>query len=436
MFTAAAEARTGMVVSPWIAGDRHAEPLVYFGDLLGNVYALRARTGELVWRERPEDHPSATITAAPTLYRSRLFVSVSSSEEGMVDPHYSCCTFRGAVVAYDSLTGKLRWRTFTTDAPREKGVNPAGAKRFGPSGAAVWNAPTIDEKRGRLYVGTGDNYSVPTSSTSDAVFAMDIDSGKISWTRQLTTGDAWNVTCVLADHAHCPGKAGPDFDIGATTILVSRTNGPDRLLAGQKSGAVYALDPDTGKPIWQRKVGRGGALGGIMFGMAVAGDTVIVPVSDIDDGRKHDLPARPGVFALDVNTGAYRWKAPDVENSCVGRPGCAQGNGQAVTIAGELVIAGGNDGWLRIYDLRDGKVLWRFDTARDFPALGGGTARGGSMGGAAGPLVYKGSVLVSSGYGMTQRMPGNALLMFELPASEQRQVARALSQCSARWPAR
>ncbi len=421
VFRAASEARSGVVVSPWTAGDKNADPLVYFGDLLGNIYALKAKSGELAWQDKPEQHPNATITAAPTLYQGRLYVSVSSDEEGMIDPHYQCCTFRGAVAAYDGRTGMLLWRTFMTDPPNEQGVNSAGTKRFGPSGAPIWNSPTIDEKRGRLYVGTGDNYSTPATTTSDSVVAIDLATGSIVWTRQMMAGDAWNVGCSVPDRVQCPDKSGPDFDIGAATILAHASDGRDYLVVGQKSGMVYAIAPDDGAPIWQTKVGRGGALGGILFGMAVADDTVVVPVGDVDDGRKYDEPAHPGLFALDLKTGAYRWKAPDAENKCLGRQGCAPGNGQAVTIAGDLVIAGGNDGWLRIHDLHDGTVLWRFDTAQDFPTLGGGTAHGGSMGGGAGPLAYHGTLLMSSGYGMTGRMPGNALLMFEMAASNHRQ---------------
>jgi polyvinyl alcohol dehydrogenase (cytochrome) len=413
-FVAAAESRGGIVVTPWSAGDVHAEPLLYFGDLLGNVYALRARSGQLVWRDKPEDHPNATITAAPALSGNRVFVTVSSNEEGMIDPHYACCTFRGSVVAYDTHTGKRLWQTFAVDVPTERGTNALGTKRLGPSGAPIWNTPTIDVKRKRLYVGTGDNYSSPATTTSDAVLALDIDSGKILWSKQLTSGDFWNVTCVMPDRTHCSGTPGPDYDIGATTILNTAADGRERLLVGQKSGIVFALEPDSGNILWQQRVGRGGALGGIMFGMAAAADTLIVPVGDVQDGRPYNEPSAPGIYALDVSNGAFRWKAPDTADRCAGRAGCAPGNGQAVTISGDLVIAGGYDGWLRIHDLRDGRVLWESDTVREFPALGGGTAHGGSMGGAAGPLVYRGSLLVSSGYGATERMPGNALLMFGL----------------------
>jgi polyvinyl alcohol dehydrogenase (cytochrome) len=418
VFRAAAEGRTGLVVSPWKAGDRTANPLVYFGDLLGNVYALRAKSGELVWRDKPEAHANATITAAPTLYQGRLFVAVSSNEEGMIDPHYSCCTFRGLVSAYDDRTGRRLWQTFMIDSPRTQGVNQVGTIRFGPSGAPVWNSPTIDEKRRRLYIGTGDNYSNPTTMTSDAVLALDLENGHIVWSRQMTSGDAWNAGCSIPDHTQCPEENGPDYDISAATILISRPHRTDYLVIGQKSGSVYAVNPDNGSPIWQTKVGRGGVLGGIMFGMAVADDTVVVPVGDVEDGRKYDEPAHPGLFALNLATGAFRWRAPDSEDGCVGRSGCAHGNGQAITIAGDLVLAGGNDGWFKIHDLSTGKVLWKFDTARSFPALGGGTAHGGSMGGAAGPLAYHGSILVSSGYGTNGRMPGNALLMFEVVGSK------------------
>jgi polyvinyl alcohol dehydrogenase (cytochrome) len=413
-FQAASEARSGLVVSPWKAGDNAAKPLVFFGDLIGNVYAVDAKTGELVWRDHPDSHPSSTITAAPTLYQGHLYVAVSSSEEAMIDPRYECCSFRGSVVAYEAQTGRRLWQTFMTEPAAAQGVTADGIRKLGPSGASIWNSPTIDERRRRLYVGTGDNYSKPPTSTSDSIVAMSLEDGRLVWVHQTTPGDVWNVSCVLSGHTGCPDDSGPDYDIGAATILATGSNGRDYLVAGQKSGTVLAVDPDTGTLIWKSKVGRGSLFGGILFGMAVGGDTLFVPVNDVDDGRKYQEPGHPGLYALDLLTGRYRWQAPDTADHCQGRAACSRGIGGAITVAGDLVLAGGNDGWMKIYDSHDGKVLWQFDTAREFPSQGNGIARGGSISGGAGPLAYRGTLIVSSGYGLTGRMPGNALMVFEV----------------------
>jgi polyvinyl alcohol dehydrogenase (cytochrome) len=413
-FRAASEVRTGIAISSWRAGDVSARPALYFGDLVGNLYAVNARTGAQIWRRKPDDHPNATITATPVLQDGRLYAPVSSLEEARAtDPAYACCTFRGSVVALDAADGKVLWRTYMTDPPFPQGVNAAGAKRFGPSGVAMWNTPAIDAKRGRLYVGTGDNYSTPTSPYSDALLALDLKTGRIAWSYQAVGKDAWNVACGASDKTNCPPENGPDYDFGAGAVLAHASDGRDYVLAGQKSGLLYAVDPDSGKLVWKTRVGRGGVKGGIYFGLAVVGDTVFVPVTDVPDGRTYSDPARPGLYAIDIKTGQYRWQAPSVD-VCGGKPFCHPGYAAAITATPQLVLAGASDGHLRAYDDATGKVMWDYDTARPFTTVNGAVAHGGGIGGGAGPIAYKGEVVTNSGYGFAGGMPGNALLVFEV----------------------
>lgn len=413
-FRAGAETRTGIVVSGWKAGDRRARPLVYFGDLVGNVYALSAIDGSLVWKVRADSHPSTTLTAAPTLYGDVLYVPVSSLEEAIIEPHYECCTFRGSVIALNARTGAAVWQTFMTPAPKPQGLNDKGARRFGPSGAPIWNTPSIDAKRHQLYVGTGDNYSSPATPTSDAIVALDLATGRMKWVYQTRRDDAWNVACGTPDKTLCPAEKGPDYDIGAATILASASDGHDYVLAGSKSGDVYAVDADTGKLKWNVKAGRGGVLAGVYFGMAVSGDRVFVPVSDADDREPHSEPARPGLYALDLKTGKYLWKVPDNGESCKDRPHCVPGIASAISVTGNLVIAPGTDGWLRIRDARTGRELWSYDTTVPVAAVGGATAKGGAMAGGVGPIAYHGLLIMPSGYGFTGKIPGNALLVWSV----------------------
>ena len=201
--------RTGVVISSWRKGDRRARPLVYFGDQTGNVFALKARTGRLVWRIRADEHRAATTTGTPTLYNDVLYIPVASLEEGpAAAPSYPCCSFRGSVLAVDSLTGKQRWRTYLVDEPTQRGKNEAGTPRFGPSGVGVWSAPAIDAKRGVLYVTTGDNYSSPATAMSDAVVALGLGDGRITWAYQTLTNDAWNMGCVSKVRDNCPAESG------------------------------------------------------------------------------------------------------------------------------------------------------------------------------------------------------------------------------------
>ncbi len=412
-FHAAAEVRTGMVVAPWKAGDAKADPLLYFGDLVGNVYAVKARTGQEVWRFKADEHPNVTITAAPTLHKGTLYVSVSSLEVAAVaDPQHPCCTFRGSLVALDAATGTEKWRGFTIDElPAVTGKNSAGLDLTGPSGAPIWNTASIDEKRGQLYVGTGENYSSPATGTSDSIIAFDMKTGKKKWVWQATPHDAWNTACERADTTNCPKENGPDFDFGAGTMLVHASNGRDYVVGGQKSGALHAVDPDTGKHLWTTKVGRGGVVAGIHFGIAARGDTVFAPVSDVPDGKKYPEEARPGMYGIDVMTGEYVWKAPS-NDTCAGKQFCHPGYSGAITATDDLVMAGANDGFLRFYDAATGKVVWEFDTAADFKTVNGTTARGGSMGGGTAPIAHDGMLIMNSGYGFAGKMPGNVMLVF------------------------
>ena len=412
-FRAGAEVRNGLVVSGWKSGDKTARPLVYFGDLIGNVYALDARDGSLAWRVRADQHPSTTLTAAPALYGELLYVPVSSLEEAITTPSYACCTFRGSVLALNARTGAMVWRTYMTPAPKPQGVNDAGAQQFGPSGAAIWNTPSIDAKRHLLYVGTGNNYSNPATPTSDAIVALDLGTGRMKWVYQTRPRDAWNVACGTADKTLCPTDAGPDYDIGAGTILATASNGHDLVLAGSKSGDVYAVDADTGKLRWNTKVGRGGVQAGVYFGVAVSGDRVFVPVSDADDRQPHSEPARPGLYALDLKSGRYLWKQPDAGAACgKDRPHCMPGIAAPVTVTGDLLIEGGTDGWLHIRDARTGEIVWRYDMTAPVTAVGGAVARGGALFGGAEPQAYHGLLIVPSGNNFTGKMPGNALLVF------------------------
>jgi polyvinyl alcohol dehydrogenase (cytochrome) len=317
------------------------------------------------------------------------------------------------VIAYTARDGKELWRTFTVDPPKLQGLNAAGTKIFAPAGAAVWNAPAIDEKRSQLYVGTGDNYVRPASPTSDSIIAMNLSSGAIKWVYQATAGDAWNTGCDWGHRELCPKPEGVDYDFGAAPVLATASDGRDIVVAAQKSGFAYGIDPDTGKLIWKSRVGRGGTTGGIEFGLAVRGDAVYVGVNDYEDGHPHPGPARPGLYALDLLTGRSLWQAPDSGETCRGRPLCTPGIFAAITATPDLVFAGSTDGWLRAYDADSGRVLWHYDMTQQVTTVGGGQASGGSMGGPTAPIAVGGKLIVPSGFGMVQYTPGNVLLVFD-----------------------
>ena len=414
-FQASGEVRTGIVVHQSI--DKGGPSLAMFGDVLGNVYGIDARSGAEAWRLRADDHPNATITGTPSLHDGTLFVPVSALEVSLaIDPEYACCTFRGSVAAIDVATGEQRWKTYTiAETPRVQKQNAIGTDMIGPSGAVVWNSPAIDRERNQIYFGTGENMSSPATLTSDALFAVDMSTGAVNWTFQATANDAWNVACDTNTPENCPEENGPDFDFGGAAILINTSAHGDLVVAGQKSGWVHALNPDTGALVWQTQVGRGGIQGGIHFGMASAGEKVLVPVSDMTDGRDYDFPDSPGMHALDANTGEILWSSVH-DDQCAGRSFCHPGISQVPTVVGDTVVAGSMDGMARAYDLDTGEVVWTLDTKASFTTIMGEQTQGGSFGGSAGPVAYQGKMILSSGYGIYNHMAGNLLLMLELGA--------------------
>jgi polyvinyl alcohol dehydrogenase (cytochrome) len=383
----------------------------YFGDQAANMYAVDAATGKVLWKVKVDDHPQAAITAASALYAGRLYVPVSSREEAKVaDPRYPCCVFRGSVLALDAATGKRIWKTYTIDErPKPGAKNSAGTLILGPSGAPVWNTPTIDVARNTLYVGTGNNYSPPATANSDSVLALDMSSGKIKWRRQQTENDIWNGTCRRADReaASCPDAEAPDVDFSVSPVLVA-AGGRSMLIAGNKSGMIWALDPDQqGKTVWQQQVGKGSSGGGVLWGLAVDGERVYVP-NGFFDAKSPDSSG--GVAAVNLSDGRLLWSTPNPP--CGERKLCKPSHAAAVTAIPGAVFSGTMDGQFYAYSAESGKLLWQFNSAQDFATVNGVKANGGSMSNA-GATVADGMLYVHSGYSHHGGIiPGNVLLAF------------------------
>ncbi len=397
-----------MVRSPVTVGSLDGKYAAYFGDGSAMVYAVDAQTGQLIWKTKIDDHKLAGITGGPKLYEGKLFVPVRSGMEEMIaaSPKYACCTFRGSLVALDAKTGKQIWKTYTIpDPPSVVGKNSAGTERFGPSGAGIWSSPTIDVKRRAVYVGTGNNYSDPPTQYGDAILAFDLDTGSLRWVKQMNQ-DVWNYSCSQKNPLNCPEKPDRDTDIGTSPILHTLPNGKDVLLFGQKSGFVRAIDPDKrGQILWEKQIGKGGALGGVMWGLAADADQVYAPLSDIYPG-----PAG-GLFAFKIGNGKQTWYVPPAEPACKDQPGCSAAQMAPATAIPGVVFSGSLDGHLRAYATTDGKLVWDFDTLRDFETVNGVKAHGGSLN-ATGPTLANGMLFVNSGYSQLTGLAGNVLLAF------------------------
>ncbi len=392
----------------------------FFGDMSGSVYAVDAKTGQLVWKVKADSHPLAQVRGTPKLYRGRLYVPVSSGEENAAaDPAYPCCTFRGSLTALDAATGRQIWKSYTiTEKAKPAGKNSAGTTIYGPAGASTWSSPTIDEKRRRIYVGTGNSYSMVENGATDAVMAFDLDTGKRLWFTQATPHDIW-VICPEPGKGNCPAEIGPDFDFGSSTILATTSNGKQVILAGQKAGVVYAFDPDdSGKILWRAPLGIGGAFGGIEHGMAAQGDRLYAALSDFTPTVA--VPANQlvphkagGLTAFDIATGRRIWNTSAPPPVCAwGTESCSAAQAASVAAMPGIVFSASLDGHIRAYEADTGGIVWDFDTGHSFDAVNGGKATGGAISGY-GETVAGGMLYVNSGGGYFGP-PGNALLAFSV----------------------
>ncbi len=445
----ATEVLSGIRSAITVATLEDGRRLLVFADSMASIYALDPDSLETVWQRDARIYDTSIITGSVTYHDGRLFVPVSSYEVAVSgSPDHVCCKSHGGVVALDARTGDRLWEWHATPDATLQGRNAAGADRYGPSGGSVWSTPTVDVKRNRIYVGTGENLSHPATETSDAIIALDMDSGALVWRFQATAGDVWNAAC-LNGGPNCPTQAGGDFDFGASVILAALPDGSELLLAGQKSGDVYALDPDPagrqGEVLWHRQVSNAAVgpdlaqtttNGGVHWGMSLSEGRLIVAAADPERNRPHYTP-RPGLHALNPADGEVLWYRPvsrgcdiaeqdkpkiGLENMRSGRHvdladqyRCSfyYGLSAATLATPELAFSAGLDGRIRAYDIESGEVLWQAETAVPFAADNGIAGHGGAID-VGGQVVAGGYLYVQSGYSMFGQLPGNVLLAYRV----------------------
>jgi polyvinyl alcohol dehydrogenase (cytochrome) len=395
------------------------------------VRAFDAQTGAEIWKsEVLENHQSSVMSGSPVISGARIFVPISSIEEATaMRKDYVCCTFRGSLAALDLKTGKLLWKSFMIGAPLQI-IHRQGKDLLGPAGAAVWAAPTVDRKRGLIYVVTGDSYTDVDTDGADAVVAIDMQTGYVKWKNQVTAHDNFVIGCGPNAAGNCPTTVGPDYDFGASPILFTGKGGKQVLLAGQKSGIAYGFDPDSGALLWKTSVGAGSALGGIEWGIAADRDYLFAPVSDILRLRVAGLTpggeaAKPGISALDPATGSIVWQTPAPQAPChyaadKDKPStCVRAQSAAPGAMPGIVFSGTMDGWFRAYDAKTGKIVWEYSTtAQSYDTVNGVNGQpGGSIDGM-GPTIAGGMVYTMSGFNGAARVGSNGvnvLLAFGLP---------------------
>jgi polyvinyl alcohol dehydrogenase (cytochrome) len=415
IFKAGAGVRTAITVGPIMTAGANGYA-IYFADARATAYAVTADSGRLIWSRKLDTHPAARATGAPVLHAGRLYVPLSgvSEESTAVDPKYGCCTFRGSISAVDARTGTVIWKTYMVDEPKPRGKSSTGVQLYGPAGVAVWSAPTIDAKRGLLYTTTGNAYADPQPPTSDAVVALSLADGEFQWINQILP-DVWIMGCDLqssggnpraGDNPNCPENVGPDFDFSASPVLTRLPGGRDVLIATQKSGIGYALDPENkGRRLWSYRWGQGSPIGAV-WGAAADDRAAYFAVADIV------APAPGGLHAVSLRTGKRLWYTPPAKPLCGSGQGCSAVQAAAVTVIDGVVFSGSHDGAMRAYNARNGRIIWTYDTNREYTTVNGVPARGGSIDGP-GPVVAGRMLYITSGNGGMFGLPGNVLLAFE-----------------------
>lgn len=389
-----------------------------FGDQPGMIHAVNAETGEAIWVASGQaSNNQAMITGTPVIHEDRIIVPLSGS--GVVtggNPNFECCENHGAVTALNVRTGEKLWEYHTMPAAEYTGaVSATGVKQRGPSGAPIWTTPTIDAERGHVYVTTGENTSHPTTSTSDSVIALSLETGEEIWVFQALANDMWNFSCsargpncIILDNTNSV-----DFDFGGPAVLVE-AGGRELLVAGQKSGDLWALDPASGALVWNQRVGEGTALGGNHWGIALNSERAFMTINDPGNMGGN---SRPGIYSYFIGTGEPSWSyevQPDCGNRSDRLRSCESLYGFSATplSVDGAVITGGLDGRLFVFNSDSGELLFQYDTVKDFDTVNGVEGKGGSIDShsiAAG----SGMVFVGSGYGSFGEVSGNVLLAFK-----------------------
>ncbi len=425
-YEARGQVRTAVSVSE-VTDVPEVRYIAMFGDYRGYVTGVNAETGEELWVMRPDEHAAAKITGTPVLDPSaggHLYVGVASWEElPSGDLLYECCQFQGSVVAVDVSTGQTAWKTYSmSERPRPLRKNSAGTQMYGPAGASVWNAPTLDIDHRTLYAAAGNCYMTEffeqhvgfDDGTCAAVTAYDMDTGERLWWRQLVALERFGGGCGRQPEErriNCPGLVtGSNDDASGSPVLHTLEDGRRILIQGQESGRITAMDPDNqGEILWVAQAGNELAMPSAGFGGAFDGEYYLKPFP-LEDGRG-------GLAALRAEDGSRAWytevpKPSDCEDPESGQT-CHSGHWAPATAIPGAVLAGSRDGVMRAFSTEDGSVMWEFATQRDFETINGVKGFGGGFGGAA-PSIVDGMMYVGSGYAILRGSPGNVLLAFGL----------------------
>lgn len=350
------------------------------------VMALVARTGEVLWRAKP-DHIDGKFASGPIVARGRVFQPAAMCAGGGL---------RCSMTALDAADGHTLWQFHTIPGKGETGAESWGNAPVDQwSGAGIWSQATYDFKADAVVFGTGNSYAtsamlsdnprkpVPALFTNSTI-KLDAKTGSPRWYFQHVAGDVW------------------DEDWTFERILVKNPRGTTgwQVINIGKLGIIDALDNDTGNYLWSIDMGLQDIVlkidaktglkttdpdkiplpgkdvascpfgGGVRNWPATAYDpersTLYVPFMDVCQEVRVDASTRQGSFftvkprpasdhkfggltAINLRTGERVWtdryRAPQAS--------------AALATAGGVVFHGYRDRWFRASDSDTGKVLWQ-----------------------------------------------------------------------------
>jgi quinohemoprotein ethanol dehydrogenase len=273
------------------------EGRVYSATLDGRLLALDAATGEVVFDVQTTDRSRPyTITMAPRVVKGKVIVGNGGAELGV----------RGYVSAYDARTGALVWRFYTVPGdpslPFEAPELEAAAKTWTGEwwkvggGGTVWDSLAYDPELDLLYVGTGNgspwSRKVRSPGGGDNLFVCSIlalrpDTGRLVWHYQTTPGDTWDFTSTQP-------MILADLAIGGRTRKV--------LMQAPKNGFFYVLDRATGELLsaepfvevtWARGVDRATGRPDEVEGLDAPTEAVLVKPSPHGAHNWHPMSFNP-----------------------------------------------------------------------------------------------------------------------------------------------
>ncbi len=329
------------------------------------VYAVNRSTGSVRWSRKIDNTSSVRISGSPVVVGNTLIIGVGSlqvsSGPSPTNP------FRGRIFGMDATTGTVRWGTYVCTGGCTAGVS-------------VWSTAAVDTSLGLAYIGTGQAYTSPAGPLSDSLVAINYNTGAIAWSYQLTPNDVYMWPNIGQDM---------DYDVGAAPNLFS-VNGVAMVGVGDKSGSYAVFRRDNGALQWRRKLGFGSRRGGVLGSTAYANGAVyVIENTSIRESQRNASDSVPGTgtaFSLNAASGAINWQL-QLDGGSIGA-GVAYANG--------LVYVMTWDGRLRVINATTGSLLRSIAVGTSVGVYSGGGFPNGS---ASGPSIYGGRIY--AGYGWT-----------------------------------